>query len=141
MGTNFYFFTQNRAVADLMGPKREVTDIPELGWELHIAKTSCGWKPVFEEHEQIRSVRDLDRFYYDNRHYLTIFDEYGMEYSWPEFEERVIKYGTPKVFDPEIGMYTGNWRCESDNDCELYKHWDGEYADADGYRFSTREFC
>nr|DAL18903.1 MAG TPA_asm: hypothetical protein [Caudoviricetes sp.] len=141
MGTNFYFFTQNRAVADLMGSKREVTDIPELGWEMHIAKTSCGWKPVFEEHEQIRSVRDLDRFYHDNRHYLTIFDEYGTEYSWPEFEERVIKHGTPKVFDPEIGMYTGNWRCESDNDCELYKHWDGEYADADGYRFSTREFC
>lgn len=141
MGTNFYFFTQNRAVADLMGSKREVTDIPELGWELHIAKTSCGWKPVFEEHEQIHSVRDLDKFYHDNRHYLTIFDEYEQKYSWPEFEERVIKHGTPKVFDPKIGMYTGNWRCESDNDCELYKHWDGEYADADGYRFSTREFC
>lgn len=140
MGTNFYFFTQNRAVADLMGPKREVTDIPELGWEMHIAKTSCGWKPVFEEHEHIHSVRDLDRFYHDNMRHLTIFDEYGQKYSWPEFEERVIKYGTPKVFDPEIGMYTGNWRCESDNDCELYKHWDGEYADTDGYRFSTREF-
>lgn len=140
MGTNFYFFTQNRAVADLMGPKREVTDIPELGWETHIAKTSCGWKPVFEEHEHIHSVRDLDRFYHDNMRYLTIFDEYGQKYTWPEFEERVIKYGTPKVFDPEIGMYTGNWRCESDNDCELYKHWDGEYADTDGYRFSTREF-
>lgn len=141
MGTNFYFFTQNRAVADLMGPKREVTDIPELGWEMHIAKTSCGWKPVFEEHEHIHSVRDLDRFYHDNMRYLTIFDEYGQKYTWPEFEERVIKYGTPKVFDPEIGMYTGNWRCESDNDCELYKHWDGEYADTDGYRFGTREFC
>ena len=73
--------------------------------------------------------------------YLTIFDEYGTEYSWPEFEKRVIKHGTPKVFDPATGMYTGNWRCESDNDCELYKHWDGEYADTDGYRFSTREFC
>lgn len=141
MGTNFYFFTQNRAVADLMGSKREVTDIPELGWELHIAKTSCGWKPVFEEHEQIHSVRDLDKFYHDNMHYLTIFDVYEQKYSWPEFEERVINHGTPKVFNPEIGMYTGNWRCESDNDCELYKHWDGEYADADGYRFSTREFC
>ena len=140
MGTNFYFFTQNRAVAYLMGPKREVTDIPELGWELHIAKTSCGWKPVFEEHKQIHSVCDLDRFYHDNMRHLTIFDEYGQKYSWPEFEERVIKYGTPKVFDPEIGMYTGNWRCESDNDCEHYKHWDGEYADTDGYRFSTREF-
>lgn len=141
MGTNFYFFTQNRTVADLMGPKREVTDIPELGWELHIAKTSCGWKPVFEEHKQIHSVRDLDRFYHDNMHYLTIFDEYKQKYTWPEFEERVIKHGTPNAFDPKIGMYTGNWRCESDNDCGLYKHWDGEYADADGYRFSTREFC
>ena len=141
MGTNFYFFTQNRAVADLMGSKREVTDIPELGWELHIAKTSCGWKPVFEEHEQIHSVRDLNRFYHDNMHYLIIFDEYGQRYNWQEFEERVIKFGTPKVFDQEIGMYTGNWRCESDNDCEPYNHWDGEYADADGYRFSTREFC
>ena len=141
MGTNFYFFTQNRAVADLMGAKRVVTDIPELGWELHVAKTSCGWKPVFEEHAQIHSVRDLDKFYHDNMHYLTIFDEYKQKYTWPEFEERVIKHGTPKVFNPEIGMYTGNWRCESDNDCEPYKHWDGEYADADGYRFSTREFC
>ena len=141
MGTNFYFFTQNRAVADLMGPRREVTDIPDLGWELHIAKTSCGWKPVFEEHEQIHSVRDLDKFYHDHQRGIVIFDEYGTEYSWPQFVERVIKHGTPKVFDPEIGMYTGNWRCESDNDCEPYNHWDGEYADADGYRFSTQEFC
>ena len=138
MGTNFYFFTQNRAVADLMGPHAESTDRHKEAWELHIAKTSCGWKPVFEEHEHIHSVRDLDRFYHDNMRYLTIFDEYGQKYTW---QERVIKYGTPKVFDPEIGMYTGNWRCESDNDCEPYNHWDGEYADTDGYRFSTREFC
>ena len=140
MGTNFYFFTQNRAVADLMGPKREVTDIPELGWELHIAKTSCGWKPVFEEHAHIHSVRDLYHFYNANKQALTIYDEYGDKYTWPQFKHRVIDHGTPKVYSPALDAYIGNWRCEADNDCEYQRRWGGEYADPDGYRFQSGSF-
>ena len=42
MGTNFYFYTRNKAVARMMGPHAESTDRHKEAWELHIAKTSCG---------------------------------------------------------------------------------------------------
>lgn len=141
MGTNFYFYTRSQAVAKLMGPRAEPTDRHNDAWELHIAKTSFGWKPIFEEHPLIHSVKDLQKFYADNQTRVTICDEYGQFYSWPEFEERVINFGTPKVFDRAAGYYTGNWRCEADNDCEHMRHWEGEYADPEGYRFSRNEFC
>lgn len=41
MGTNFYFYTRNKAVARMMGPHAESTDRHKEAWELHIAKTSC----------------------------------------------------------------------------------------------------
>ena len=145
MGTNYYFFSRDKKTAQHMGPKAVVVDEPEFGYELHIAKTSFGWQPLFEAHRDIRSVRDLRRFYanatrHDNT--MTILDEYGRTYSWEEFEQLVIRHGTPKRWNPDEKYYEGNWRCESDNDCvKPWNHWEGEWADADGYRFQESEFC
>ena len=141
MGTNFYFYTLNKELTKLMGPRAEPAEGWSDGWELHIAKTSCGWKPIFEEHPLIHSVRDLDKFYHEHSDDIIIYDEYGNGYTWSEFKRRVINFETPKVFDPEFGLYTGNWRCEADNDCEHIRHWEGEYADPEGYRFQHGEFC
>lgn len=92
MSTNFYLQTKR---------PREVYD------EFHIAKTSGGWRPSFqadpnpelayhgielEEPEPlaIGSVDDLKR-HYDTGLY-RIVDEYGGEYTWEEFEKRVLEF-------------------------------------------------
>ena len=145
MGTNYYFFSRSKETATHMGPKVEVVDEPEFGYELHIAKTSAGWKPLFEAHRDIRSVRDLRRFYDNARRHddtMTILDEYGQTYTWAEFERRVIQHGSPQVWNERGGYYDGNWRSEAENDCERpWNHWEGEWADRDGYRFQESEFC
>lgn len=132
MGTNFYIFTKNRSAKELLGPKAVLTDDPDFGYDLHIAKTSYGWKPLFEEHERVHSIADL-KWLYDQIPDAQIFDEYGNRYSWPKFEERVIRFG-----DRE-----NNWRTLAHNDmataqrfqCDPY-----EYISSDGYRFSRNEF-
>lgn len=145
MGTNFYFYTKSKETADRMGPKAEVTDYPEFGYEIHIAKTSCGWLPLFEAHRDIRSVKDLRQFYIENKgrdNTLTILDEYETTYDWHEFKKRVIEFGTPKHWNAKDRCYDGNWRCETDNDCrQPWNHWEGEWKDSQGYRFQEADFC
>lgn len=90
MGTNFYLRAKN---------PRPVYD------QYHLAKTSHGWKPLFEidpkpedstPWEQmpaelpIRSVDDIKR-HYDSGNF-EIVDEYGEAYDWDAFEERVINW-------------------------------------------------
>lgn len=131
MGTNFYIFTRNKAAKELLGRKVVLTDEPDFGYELHIAKTSAGWLPLFEAHENVHSVADLRRLF-DQIPDAQIVDEYGEAYSWPQFEERVVRFGNDF-----------NWRSSRNNDFspgEIYRD-PYEYISSDGYRFSSTEFC
>ena len=85
MGTNFYLRKKEpRIVYD----------------EYHIAKTSYGWEPSFEgyikdeydksDRPQITCIEDI-KAAYDSGDFIFV-DEYGDEYSWEEFEERVINW-------------------------------------------------
>ena len=84
MGTNFYLrMREPIAVYD----------------EFHIAKTSYGWKPLFEAHHKgfdgdeepdITSVADIRREYETGKY--DIVDEYGDVYDWDGFEERVLRF-------------------------------------------------
>lgn len=134
MGTNFYLYTRNKGARSLLGNKVELTDDPDFGYLLHIAKTSFGWKPLFEEHERVHSVADL-KLLFDQIPYAQILDEYGRAYTWPEFEERVIHFG-----DNE-----NNWRTMANNDLHIPRSSvyddDYEYISSDGFRFSKNEFC
>lgn len=133
MGTNFYLYTRNKGARPLLGNKAELTDEPNFGYLLHVAKTSFGWKPLFEEHEHVHSVADL-KLLFDQVPFAQILDEYGRTYTWPEFEKRVIHFG-----DSE-----NNWRTLANNDmataqrfqCDPY-----EYISSDGFRFSKNGFC
>ena len=79
MGTNFYLFTNDRdkrmqwfgeiSTTDCL------TDSPDFGYKIHIAKTSGGWQPLFEAHCRIRSVRDIKSAVTAG---FKIFDEYSM---------------------------------------------------------------
>ena len=127
MGTNFYMFTQNKKNKKCFGDKLRIVDEPDFGYEIHIAKTSAGWQPAFEAHENIRSVMDLKEIF--ARGDVRIFDEYGQEYDWPAFEERVVNFGNKQ-----------NYRTANNNEWRNWSDYLHEFTSIDGYRFQDVEF-
>ena len=95
MGTNFYFITQDREIKDKYFNYDDYTivDTPMFGYEVHLAKTSCGWKPLWQDHSFYHSVAELKEFYFKHKEKLFLYDEYGRFYKWEEFEERVVNWG------------------------------------------------
>lgn len=153
MGTNFYFLTKDKdkLLRWFDYGEYELTDEPEFGYEVHIAKTSCGWLPLFQAHRRIRSVAELKRAY-DSKGFMIV-DEYGTEYDWDSFDERVLKFngGRRGVMKPEPYDQTVLPQALRDPKMPRYtpvSHFEygfGEYAnryfsDADGYEFSEDDF-
>lgn len=92
MGTNFYMITKNKELAQRYAPySYELTDEPYFGYEIHIAKTSAGWLPLFQAHQNgIDSVAEYKTAYDTGE--FRIYDEYGYEYNWDAFDDRVLKH-------------------------------------------------
>lgn len=153
MGTNFYLMTRNKQAAQKYAPySYELTDEPYFGYEIHVAKTSCGWLPLFQGHKDgINSVREYKAAYETGE--FEIFDEYGDSYTWEEFTERVLKFngGVRGVMPRE--------KIEADKSSPWYdyrlpeyrpiSHFEYEYdyyyvndyfADDQGFEFDKREF-
>ena len=126
MGTNFYLFTQDKTKKPLLGDKANIVDDPDFGYKIHIAKTSCGWQPSFEAHQNISSVNDIKSLY--DMGGFRIFDEYGAEYNWGAFEDRVVNFGS------DI-----HWRNAANNEFDT-SYADHEFTSFDGYRFTHDEF-
>ena len=128
MGTNFYFITDSREKRDKwFAPGRyELTDEPRWGYLAHIAKTSCGWVPLFEKHKGITCVKDLKLAYDDG---LEIIDEYFDTYTWEQFEKRVVQFAD-MASDPlsHLKYMNGTYQY-------LY------YVDPDGYEFCYETFA
>lgn len=127
MGTNFYLMTSDRQKRDKWFDEYEceLTDTPEWGYEVHIAKTSCGWKPLFESHKRIRSVRDIKAAINDG---FRVVDEYGQFYNLDEFVDRVVNFNADNdqaISHPEYegGMYR-----------------DSYFLDTEGYEFTEHKF-
>ena len=151
MGTNFYLQTANKETANkYFSYDYTLTDTPTWGYEIHIAKTSAGWLPLFQSHENtINSVSDI-KILFDTGEFI-IKDEYGETYNWEEFTERVLNHNN--------GTLKNNPNREEKTDyddlyCRKIKipisHFDGVYGtnycqneyftDNEGYEFTTREF-
>ena len=159
MGTNFYFMTKNKAVAQKYAPYSfELTDEPYFGYEIHIAKTSCGWLPLFQGHTNgINSVQEYKKAYDTGE--FEIYDEYGNQYSWIEFDERVLKFnggirGVKKIekinqdrnssfYDDALPNYgpishiSGNSQSYKYSFVEDYSDY---FVDSEGYEFGKRLF-
>ena len=158
MSTNFYMITKNKEQAQRYAPySYELTDEPYFGYEIHIAKTSAGWLPLFQAHKDgISSVAEY-KVAYDTGEF-RIYDEYGYEYNWDAFDDRVLKHngGILGVQKPEkieqnkrsrwydknmpdyypVSHISGNlhsYKCDNwfANDC---------FKDPDGFEFSRSEF-
>lgn len=139
MGTNFYFFTNDKSIVKKYACNEyTLTDTPEFGYEIHIAKTSCGWLPLFQYRETMPSVKSMKAAYDTDK--LKIIDEYGREYTWDEFDERVLKFN---------GGVKGAIEAEKSGDKELpishFEFSDGMYShlylkDEEGFEFIKGDF-
>ena len=115
IGTNFYIRSEK-----LWNDCKEFEEkygIYVSAPEIHIAKTSCGWKPLFQKNLLFSSVKDIKEFY--DKSGLEIFDEYGKKYNWEEFTKRVLKF------------------CENG---KTHIEYEGYTVDSDGYEFMDGEW-
>ena len=105
MGTNFYLMTKNKEKRDkYFGHKTddgyfigdyELTDNPDWGYTIHIAKTSCGWLPLFQMYKGVfESIQQLKEIYDTGD--ISIIDEYGDVYDWDKFRKRVLEFNGGK---------------------------------------------
>lgn len=147
MGTNFYFFTDNKcAISNYFVDDYELTDSPRLGYKIHIAKTSFGWLPLFEKHGSISSVKDIKNIFSSGK--FEIHDEYGVPYTWNEFCERVLKFnGGVKGVVPQTrkdislgGSFQFEYVPISHFEYDNGKFADSYLKDDDGYEFSIKPF-
>lgn len=124
MGTNFYF-QYDFGFGQI--------------YETHIAKVSCGWKPLFQQNGDIKSVKSLKQAYLAAP--FKIVDEYGEEYTWEQFEKRVLNHNkdNPKALShikpPEHFSYKDIRDCYG-------SYWSSErfIVDDEGYEFYKGEF-
>lgn len=138
MGTNFYFHTKNKTIAEkYAGWEYELTDIPDWAYEIHIAKTSCGWLPLFQYRETMPSVKAMKEAYDTGE--FKIYDEYNKEYNWKEFDERVLKFngGIKGIIKPKENenMPISHFDYSNGNYAHLY------LKDEEGYEFIWGDFC
>lgn len=128
MGTNFFFITKDKKLKDeLFGwDEWELTDEPDWGYLIHLAKTSLGWKPLFQGSQSVKSVADIKHLF--DKGAFKIVDEYGEYYDWPAFEKRVIDFNKDNPDAISHPKY------------ENGKYWDHYFVDSEGYEFSRSWF-
>ena len=150
MGTNFYLFTKDKEFKEkYFGSRAEIVDTPEFGYQLHIAKTSAGWLPLFESSELIKSVHDITNAILGG---ARVIDEYGDEYTMDEFTKRVLMWNGGTRANRSVKHY------KQDTDSPYFdknmpdfipvSHFEYAggwyrnefYTDRDGYEFTNKEF-
>ena len=138
MGTNFYMITRDKSVIlqYFLDGEYQLTDFPHFGYEVHVAKTSLGWLPLFQGYQRIESVNDFERAY--NAGGFEIYDEYGILYSSSDFYERVLKHngGTKSNCVQDQFGRTPISHFDYDNGKNAYHY----YTDPDGYEFTKMGF-
>lgn len=106
MGTNFYLMSkskklirENFAVENDYGitdEEYEIVDEPYLGYQVHLNKLSCGWRPLFQRHKNIKTFKELEDFCLKNKNVVGIYDEYGKKYTWKQYYDRVYSHSQCK---------------------------------------------
>ena len=132
-----------------------MTDIPTWLYQQHVAKTSAGWLPLFQSHDSFKSVEQLKRLYDTGK--FILYDEYGIIYTWDEFDERVLKFNGgisgaiekvkntidkhDKFYDPNMPEYLPISHCSGPDCTYNFGQYSGDYfKDEAGYEFTLHEF-
>lgn len=152
VGTNFYLFSLNKNICDKYFDSRDYarTETPYVGYQIHIAKTSAGWLPLFEAHKGLTSIDDLYMIYRSGD--FEIYDEYGTLYDWNGFTERVLKFNggrkgviSPISYKEDIQSPFYDKDMPTHIPVSHFEYASGKYAedyfkDPDGYEFTWGEF-
>lgn len=115
-----------------------MVDTPDFGYEVHLAKISCGWLPLFQGHRRINSVA-LMKQAYDDIPGCQIIDEYGNNYDWAGFNERVLN------FNKDLPPTGDSDDCKDGSAISHLLYENGRYRseywkDAEGYEFTGHWF-
>ena len=135
MGTNYYFEFKNteeiiekvKAVSPLI-PESVIGKLKYKLSEIHIGKSSAGWKGLFHKTEYFSNMNELEGFYQSNKDNLFIKSEYGNYVTW----EELLKILTYK----EIGLKSSVHEANINN-------WNSNgnyYIDEQGYEWLNGEF-
>ena len=151
MSTNYYLLTKNKSIAEKIGDF-ELTDTPDWGYLIHIGKRSCGWLPLFQSHNGIKSVRDIEEWC--KLPEITIIDEYDEELAWSQLKDELINWNggvagaKPREYyeplDPNLPYVDHdmpNWTPVSHFDYGSGKYASRYFRDTDEYEFTTDDFC
>lgn len=143
--------TRSKEVRDkYFGWNYELTDTPDCGYQQHVAKTSCGFLPLFDGSGCLQSVRELKRIH-DTGDFI-LCDEYGTTYTWEEFDKRVLQFNggvrgkipTTLIENDSSSMFYDPYMPDHTPVSHLeYGHgmYDDEYfVDEDRFEFSKRTF-
>ena len=136
MGTNYYLFSKNKkTMQDIFGEwgDFELVDSPEFGYERHIGKTSCGWKPLLQRSNAFETFNELKQIV-ESHNDLFIIDEYNCQYNLDEFEDMLVHHSKQRKepvkwvleeneFDPLRRMILTTVGC-SEEEAELYTPFD-----------------
>lgn len=166
MGTNYYFFTKSKELAKnyfpskLMPNQRRcdgavLVDEPEFGYEIHIAKTSAGWVPLFESYvPTYKYFSEMEAFYMAHKDDLTIMDEYGEKFTWDEFKNTMIRHSqrepepTKWYFDEGHNVLHGGTgkhlycdRCRDGDEPDLWIPWRHDEYDRTQKEAARKFYC
>ena len=77
MGTNFYLMSRSKKLIrenfavekdyGITDEEYEIVDEPYLGYQVHLNKLSCGWRPLFQRHKNIKTFKELEDFCLNNK--------------------------------------------------------------------------
>ena len=124
MGTNYYLATSRKDIKDKYFRNYRLIDEPIWAYEIHIAKNSVGWIPLFQAHDgaftsyaELRTLVETGEF--------ILYDEDHQLLSWKEFDSIIqSKMDFREVLESHLGR---NWGIRY-------------YKDLEGYEFTRREF-
>ena len=91
MGTNVYFLSKNKdAILKYFGNSYELTDSPYFAYQVHVLKRSAGWLPLWQAHDNCKSVADYKKAY--DSGFFEIYDEYSEKDTWGSVYEQFAMF-------------------------------------------------
>jgi hypothetical protein len=138
MSTNYYILTKDKSIIEKYELSYELTDTPDWGYISHIAKRSCGWKPLFQGHGKINRIDDIYNLI--NEPTVIILDEYDKALSPKEFEKEVIQWSKN---DKEALSHIQEQQKDTYTNARRYYYLDSSklWADDKGYEFMSLDFA
>ena len=110
MSTNYYFQWKNYNLQRTLKEIKTYLDLCRLESEekfdllerfkyeledlnkIHIGKTGYGKKPSFQKTKYFSSVKEIEKFYENNRENLEILNEYGDKFTIKELRYNLFEY-------------------------------------------------